>query len=38
MSTPGDQAVYRVRSFHREGDVPKKYRHTLEVTTTVLNG
>jgi len=28
----GDQAVYRVRRVHRRGDVPKKYRHTLELT------
>lgn len=30
--SPGDQAVYRVRRVRREGDLPAKYRHTLEMT------
>lgn len=30
--TGGDQAVYRVRRVYRKGDVPGKYRHTLEIT------
>lgn len=32
MSEPRDQAVYRVRRVHRKGDVPGKYRYTLEMT------
>lgn len=31
MSTSNDQAVYRIRRFRREGDVPKKYEGTYEV-------
>lgn len=32
MDFSGDQAVYRVRKVHRKGDVPKKYKYTLEMT------
>jgi len=32
MSIPEDQAVYRIHRFHQQGEKPKKYRCTLEMT------
>lgn len=32
MNNPEDRAAYRVRRERRGGDVPKKYRYTLELT------
>jgi hypothetical protein len=32
MSIPIDQPVYRVRKYYRKGDLPRKYRHSLEMT------